>query len=109
MASVKACLRNYWQAPKDAVIEDMEMADWLSALEDWSVSDVQDALRKWVMDNPSRRPNFGHIAAALKDKRGREFAASIKPAPEPERERITPERAAEIIAEIGISIPRFGA
>ena len=108
VASVKACLRNYWQAPSDAALAALEMTDWLSALEDWPVADVQDALRRWVLDHPNKRPNFGHISAALKAQRGKEWATSLPPSPPTEpTPRISKERAAEILSEAGFRPKRM--
>lgn len=107
VVSVKACLGNYWQAPEDRQSDALRMADWLAALEDWPVADVQDALRQWVMDNPSKRPNFGHIAGALKAKRGREWAARKQAEPEPVREPCSPEVADEIVRAAGFTPRRM--
>lgn len=108
VASVRACLGNYWQAPADEVSDRLRMADWLAALEDWPIVDVQDALRQWVLDNPDRRPNFGHISGLLKAARGKAWAE--RKAAEPEcapEDRVTPEAAAEIMRAAGYTPRRM--
>ena len=107
VASVKACLGNYWQAPEDRQADALRMADWIAALEDWPIAEIQDALREWVMENPSRRPNFGHISAKLKEKRGKAWAERKQPEPEPVREPVSKERAAEIMAQVGYTPRRM--
>lgn len=107
VVSVRACLGNYWQGKEDEASDALRMADWIAALEDWPISEIQDALRQWVMENPSRRPNFGHIAAKLKEARGKAWAERKQPEPEPVREPISKERAAEIMAQAGYAPRRM--
>lgn len=109
MAAVKATLRQYFTPKDDQVVDAVELDDWRAALEDWPIDDVRRHLRQWVAANPNKRPNYGHIAQSLELKRGREWAASQPPAPEPVRPRVTPEAAAEIMAQAGFRPKTFGA
>lgn len=93
----------YWQSSPPPQIKAGILADWMDALEDWKQETIVAALRKWRNDNPSKRPNPGHILAMLKDGWGRKVARETKPAPmieEAPRERVSPDRAAEILKEI---------
>lgn len=96
MAAVKATLRQYWTPKDDEIVDAVELDDWRAALEDWPVDDIRRHLRMWVSENPNKRPNHGHIAQSLKLERGRKWAESKAPEPEPVRSRVTPEAAAEI-------------
>jgi hypothetical protein len=103
MAAVKATLRQYWTPKDDEIVDAVELDDWRAALEDWPVDDIRRHLRQWVADNPNKRPNHGHIAQSLKLERGRAWADRQVPKPEPERPRVTPEAAAEIMARAGFA------
>jgi len=84
------------------------MADWCDALEDWTQEQIVWALRKWRNENPNKKPNAGHILAVMKEARGRKIAAQLpKPKAKADRERISADRASEIMQEIGFSAKRF--
>lgn len=84
------------------------MADWCDALEDWTQEQIVWALRRWRNENPNKKPNAGHILAVMKEARGRKVAAQLpKQQPKPDRERISADRASEIMQEIGFNAKRF--
>lgn len=84
------------------------LTDWADALEDWTITQVLWGLRKWRDDNPSKKPNPSHIKALLKAQRGKVEAAKMPKHKEPEKEpRISKERAAEIMNEIGFKVKRI--
>jgi hypothetical protein len=84
------------------------MADWCDALEDWTQEQIVWALRKWRNENPNKKPNAGHILAVMKEARGRKVAAQLpRQQPKPDRERISADRASEIMQEIGFNAKRF--
>jgi hypothetical protein len=77
------------------------LADWADTLEDWSHEQVVYGLRKWRNENPSKKPNPGHVLAILKQARGAKVARTAQRAPEPAQlPRVTPEAAAEIMAQV---------
>lgn len=87
------------------------LADWADALEDWTQEQVLYGLRKWRNENPSKKPNPGHVLAILKGLRGvkeAQRAALSKQAQDtPPADDITPEereasrlRIAEMCAEV---------
>jgi hypothetical protein len=96
---VEVILDGYWKdRPADALKAGI-MADWMDTLQDWSHEQVVYGLRKWRNENPSRKPNPGHILAILKQARGAKVARTAQRAPEPAQlPRVTPEAAAEIMA-----------
>ena len=107
---VEVILQGYWQAELSSEMKAAVMADWSDELEDWTVEQVRWGLRQWRKDNPRRKPNPGDVVAILKEQRGKtEMAklAAIAP-PEPERpERVSPEQASAILAEVGFNVRRI--
>ena len=96
---VEVVLQGYWVTELVPAMKAAVMADWADELEDWTLDQITWALREWRRENPSKKPNPGHISAILRHRRGTEMAAKIsasrqQPA-EPERPAITPEVAAE--------------
>lgn len=107
--SIQTVLSVYFQPHEDDAVRTAQLAWWCDELEDWTVEQVQWALRKWNRENPRIRPTPGDIVKICKDERGRRIAAS-RPAirAEPEREKISAERASEIMAEVGFEPKRMG-
>jgi hypothetical protein len=84
------------------------MAWWADELEDWYPEQVVWALRKWNTDNPRLRPTVGDIVKILKEARANKFAKQyaeqrkqIEQTPEQPRERVSAEKAAEILKQAG--------
>ena len=98
---VEVILDGYWKdRPADALKAGI-MADWMDTLQDWSHEQVVYGLRKWRNENPSKKPNPGHVLAILKQARGAKVARTAQRAPEPAQlPRVTPEAAAEIMAQV---------
>ncbi len=90
------------------------MGDWIDALDKFTPAEISGACKAWVTDNPGKKPNFGHIAALIQKRRGRIVALhrsrdksqQIQEADCNTQPRITPERRAEIMAEVGLSHDR---
>lgn len=102
-------MHSYWQSSPPDQVKAGILADWCDTLEDWKRDQVVWALRKWRNNNPNKKPNAGHILMLLKEARGKKIAKELpKTSPEPQRERVSAERAAEIIAEAGLEVKKFG-
>ena len=107
---VKVILSAYFQPHEAEEIRAAQLAWWCDELQDWEVRQVVWALREWNRANPRARPTPGDIVAICTEARGRKYAAALpKPEPEPAREKITAERAAEILASVGFNVSRMGA
>lgn len=109
---VKTVLSAYFQPHEAEEIRAAQLAWWCDELQDWTQEQVVWALRKWNRDSPRARPTPGDIVAIMMQARGRKYAAQIakvEPQPEPPRERVSKERAAEIMREAGFAPKTFGA
>ena len=92
-------LDHYWRdRPSDAVKEEI-MGDWMAALEAFSRDEVMAACREWARDE-TRKPKPADIRGIVLRERAKAIASQPKP-PEPEREKVTPEAAASILAKAG--------
>lgn len=103
-SEIKIVLSAYFQPHEDERIKAGQVAWWCDELEDWTIEQVVWALRKWNRDNPRLRPTPGDIVAICKAARGAKIAREMKAQqskPKPQPERVSPERAAEILAEAG--------
>ena len=116
MARIAALLSPYYEKSVPAGVRDMEAEDWAEALADYPQWAIQKAVRWWKSEgNPDRRkrPLEGDIAARCRKEMDAVFAAEINlrreadHKPEPKRERISPERANEILAEAGYAVKRM--
>lgn len=95
-------------------------AAWFDAVGDLPFRHVDAAFREWLRTG-TRRPSPAEIrdiaeregrieeARAYFDRRRAEIAALPPPQPQPERVRVTPEAAARILEEAGMSPARLAA
>ena len=106
---VEIILQGYWDSQPPAQVKAGILADWADTLEDWTQEQILYALRKWRNEFPSKRPNPGHILVTLKELRGRaEVKRMPMQEPVPEIQRVSAERAAEIMAGAGFKPRIFG-
>jgi len=106
---VEVILDGYWKDRPPEQVKSGILADWADTLEDWTQEQVLYALRKWRNENPSRKPNPGHILGILKMMRGKAEVKRNPPAPAPqiERKRATADEAAAIMENAGFAPKRF--
>jgi len=96
-----------WERDRASAAHDRLLTDWMDALQDYPLDEVRTACRAAVLANPNRVPNEGHIVAEIMAARRHRVALLPKAAPpEPERERVTPEAAAEILRSVGVTVKR---
>jgi hypothetical protein len=89
-----------WERDRGSAAHDRLVTDWMDALQDYPLAEVQAACRAWIQDAPRRMPNEGDIRGKIIAARAARVALMPRsPEPEPERERVSPERAAEMTAE----------
>lgn len=109
-SEVMAVLGAYYQPSDPPEVRAINKAWWCDELQDWTHEQVVYALRQWNRDNPRLRPTPGDILRMLKRLRGMKEAQRMRtnaPAPEPEKERATPEQVNAILAEAGFSPKRM--
>ena len=101
-----------WERDRGTAAHDRVVSDWMDALHDYPLGEVQAACRRWVRANSRRMPNegdiLGLIGAARREKIAAFKASQPKP-PEPTTERVSADRAAEIMAQVGFAPKRMGA
>ncbi len=98
-----------WDRDKGSAAHDRLIADWMNALQDYPLEEVQAACAKAVLDNPNKMPNEGHIREQIEKARAAVVARMPKSAkPEVQREVVSGEAATAIMAEVGIKLKRFG-
>lgn len=97
-----------WDRDKGSAAHDRIITDWMDALQDYPLSEVRAACAAAVLASPSKMPNEGHIRAEIIKARQRH----VQSLPKPEENvgpvnRVTRERAAEILAEVGFKPKRM--
>ena len=97
-----------WDRDRGSIAHDRAVSDWMDALQDFPLSEVQGACQAWVRDNSRRMPNEGDIRGIIMARRAKIVARLKAGQHEPERQRISAERAAEIVAQAGFAPRRFG-
>ena len=100
-----------WERDRNSPAHDRLIIDWMDALQDYPLDEVRAACREAVRSRPNAMPNEGHIVAKIMEARAEFVRASraASPArPDEPRPKVTPERAAEILAEVGFRPKTFG-
>lgn len=95
-----------WERDRGSLAQDRLVSDWMKALQDYPLHEIQAACAQAVLSNPSKMPNEGHVRAAILAARAKVVAAQPKPV-EPSTPRATPEeraRANEIVRKAGIAL-----
>ena len=106
---MRTVLSAYFQPHESEEIRASQLAWWCDELQDWHREQIVWALRKWNREHPRHRPTPGDIATICKAERGRRHAEAVKLAAsvcEPERERVSPDAAAEILRAAGVGVKR---
>jgi hypothetical protein len=101
---VEALLEHYWTSRPVEVVKAEIMADWMASLEGFTREEIMAACREWVADN-SRKPKPADIREIVLRER-RAMARALPKPVEPERERVSPEAAAEILRAAGVRVKR---
>jgi len=98
-----------WERDRNSPAHDRLVIDWMDALQDYPLDEIRAACREAVLSRPNAMPNEGHIVTKIMEARARFLRlAPSQPKPELEREKVSADRAAEIMAEVGFRPQRFG-
>tara|TARA_R110000782_G_scaffold218427_1_gene305812 strand:- start:29073 stop:29468 length:396 start_codon:yes stop_codon:yes gene_type:complete len=93
----------------DAAIRTRLRSDWMNALADFTIDEVQEACRIALRNKAKDALNEETIAGIVLSSRARIVAALPKPAEQPtERKPIDKEAADRILAEAGFAPKKFG-
>lgn len=84
------------------------MRDWCDILEHLPQSAIQQAAVRWLAGSNGYRPTPGQIAALAREAMPAPKLVRIAPPPEPERQRLSPEAAAEIMKTAGFRPRKIG-
>ena len=96
-----------WERDRGQPAHDRQLSDWMDALSDFTLPEIQAACRQAVSNNPDKMPNEGHIRRiVLKNRKG--ATVPVSQPEEPREPPCSPERAAEIMQEVGFQPKRFG-
>lgn len=68
-----------WDRDRNSPAHDRMITDWMDALQDYPLTEVQAACKAVVLSNPNRMPNEGHIVAEIRNARKRAAAAYQAP------------------------------
>jgi len=94
-----------WDRDRSTPAHDRLVMDWINALQDFPLGEVQAACVAGVLANPNKMPNEGHVRAEIMRARAKAVAAYTPPAiPEPPRKRVDPDRANDIVRQAGIAL-----
>lgn len=105
---VRVLMSAYFDPSESEDVKAGLLAWFCDELQDWSREQVVAGLRIWNRENPRRRPTPGDISGLLKRIRGERIARERIEATVPQHEGMTPERAAEVAAELAAKFPGLG-
>ena len=98
-----------WERDRNSPAHDRIITDWMDALQDYPLDEIRNACREAVKARPNSMPNEGHIVNEIMKARARFLLVHRQDAaPEPERPKVSAERAREILAEVGFRAKRMG-
>tara|TARA_R110000782_G_scaffold106459_3_gene194684 strand:- start:819 stop:1160 length:342 start_codon:yes stop_codon:yes gene_type:complete len=97
-----------WDRDRGSYAQERQLTDWMNALQDYPLAEVQQACAASVLSNPNKMPNEGHVKAQIIAARQKAVAAQPKPVEvTPDRGPLSPEmkaRADEIMAQFRIRV-----
>ena len=99
-----------WDRDRGSAAHDRLVMDWMDALHDFPLGEVKAACREWVLASPRKMPNEGDIVGLIQASRRKmveAYSPRSEPARDEARERVSADRAAEIMAQAGFNVRRF--
>ena len=90
-----------WDRDRGSYAQERQLTDWMNALQDYPLREVQAACAASVLSNPNKMPNEGHVKAKILAARRQATAAQPKPVEvTPERGAVSAEMKARADAEV---------
>ena len=68
-----------WDRDRGSYAQERQLTDWMNALQDYPLREVQAACAASVLSNPNKMPNEGHVKAKILAARRQATAAQPKP------------------------------
>ena len=97
-----------WDRDRGTATQDRLITDWMNALQNYTLAEIQKACGEFTSEFPDKAPNEGHIRKIIIANRKKEIRSLPKP-PEPEREpAATKEQAAKILRDAGVTLNKYG-
>lgn len=100
-----------WERDRGSMAHDRLISDWMEALQDYPLGEVQEACRVWVSSNPRKMPNEGDILKEIRKLRAAQWEArkaTLPPEPEAPRQKMTKEEAQNVLQALGCRVNEFG-
>lgn len=108
LGRIATLLSHYWREDDPSELNEAMGRDWADILEGMPQDAIAKACMAYLRSEPRRKPSPGAIYALAREYLPRPVIVPRPIAPEPERQRMTAERAAEIMAEAGYRPKKFG-
>lgn len=108
MGRIATLLGHYWREDDPSEMNEAMGRDWADILEGMPQDAIAKACRRYLTDEPRRKPTPGAIYALAREYVPRPVIVARAPEPEPEKKKVTAARALEIMAEAGFRPQRFG-
>lgn len=108
MGRIATLLGHYWREDDPAELNEAFGRDWADILEGIPQDALAKACTAYLRNEPRRKPTPGAIYALARSFIPAPVIVHRAPESEPVKERLTAERAAEIMAEVGFRPQRFG-
>ena len=58
---IEVMLHGYWKDTPSGLVKDGIMRQWMNALHNFTQDEIDNACSEYVLSNPRRKPNEGHI------------------------------------------------
>ena len=107
LGRIATLLGHYWREDDPSELNEAMGRDWADILEGLPQDAISRACMAYLRNEPRRKPSPGAIYALAREMMPRPTVVP-KPHQEAPRERMSAERAAEIMAEVGFRPQRFG-
>lgn len=108
LGRIATLLGHYWREDDPSELNEAMGRDWADILEGMPQDAIGKACMAYLRNEPRRKPTPGAIYAMARDFMPRPVIVPMQPPPEVPRERMSAERAAEIMAEVGFRPMKFG-
>ena len=107
LGRIATLLGHYWREDDPSELNESMGRDWADILEGLPQDAISRACMAYLRNEPRRKPSPGAIYALAREMMPRPTVVP-KTQQEAPRERMSAERAAEIMAEVGFRPQRFG-